>query len=194
MESTTSGFTGDDSKIPPPVSRIKAIPTKYLGTTYRSRLEAKWAVFFHALEIAFDYEAQSLKLEDGTPYMPDLYFPQIRYFAEIKPCDFTEDERRKCLEVVKGTGRPIILLVRQPGFCTYEVVKRTDIADDPRPVLESFDCLLDIDAHGRRLYRDQRRFFCDTQGQWKDRRDFTQRYQEAVDLARDARFDQSGRW
>lgn len=39
---------------------IKAIPTRYRGVWYRSRLEAKWAAFFDRCSWAFTYEPADL--------------------------------------------------------------------------------------------------------------------------------------
>lgn len=66
---------------------IKAIETQYLGYRFRSRLEARWAVFFDALGIRFEYEPQGYELSDGTWYLPDFYLPDIKrgVFAEVKP-------------------------------------------------------------------------------------------------------------
>lgn len=38
------------------MSEIKPIQTRYKGYHFRSRLEARWAVFFDALGIAWKYE------------------------------------------------------------------------------------------------------------------------------------------
>lgn len=35
---------------------VPAIPTKYNGINFRSRLEAKWAAFFDLLEWNWEYE------------------------------------------------------------------------------------------------------------------------------------------
>lgn len=67
---------------------IKAIETKYKGYRFRSRLEAKWAVFFDALEIEWAYEAEGFHVMGSDyeiRYLPDFYFPDIRAFVEIKP-------------------------------------------------------------------------------------------------------------
>ena len=41
---------------------IKAIPTKYNGYTFRSRQEARWAVFFDHLGIEYEYEKEGFDL------------------------------------------------------------------------------------------------------------------------------------
>jgi hypothetical protein len=42
---------------------IKAIETQYKGYRFRSRLEARWAVFFDALDIKWEYEKEGYALK-----------------------------------------------------------------------------------------------------------------------------------
>ena len=44
---------------------IKAIETEYKGYRFRSRLEARWAVFFDALGLKWDYEPEGFDLTDA---------------------------------------------------------------------------------------------------------------------------------
>jgi len=41
---------------------MKAIPTRYAGCHFRSRLEARWAVFFDRLGVAWQYEPEGYDL------------------------------------------------------------------------------------------------------------------------------------
>lgn len=49
---------------------IRAIPTRVLNCTFRSRLEAKYALLFEALEWGWEYEV--LDLESGIDRIPDF--------------------------------------------------------------------------------------------------------------------------
>ena len=51
---------------------IKPIETFYKGYRFRSRLEARWAVFFDALGVEWEYEPEGFVLDDGTCYLPDF--------------------------------------------------------------------------------------------------------------------------
>jgi nucleoside 2-deoxyribosyltransferase len=51
---------------------IKAIQTVYKGYKFRSRLEARWAVFFDALGLEWEYEPEGFDLGDGVWYLPDF--------------------------------------------------------------------------------------------------------------------------
>lgn len=60
---------------------ITAIPTKYRGVQFRSRLEAKWAAFFDLAGWPYEYEQLDL---DG--YIPDFILDLHRpLLVEIKP-------------------------------------------------------------------------------------------------------------
>lgn len=63
---------------------IKPIETVYNGYRFRSRLEARWAVFFDAAGIKYEYEPEGYTLNDGTMYLPDFFLPDFDIFVEIK--------------------------------------------------------------------------------------------------------------
>lgn len=54
------------------MKRIKAIQTPYNGYLFRSRLEARWAVFFDACGVEYEYEPEGYDLGNGQMYLPDF--------------------------------------------------------------------------------------------------------------------------
>lgn len=79
------------------MTQIQAIETSYHGCLFRSRLEARWAVFFDALKLNWQYEPEGFKLSTGEWYLPDflLYFkngPPL--WIEIKPTSHPVDSFR----------------------------------------------------------------------------------------------------
>jgi hypothetical protein len=70
---------------------ITPLVTLYQGYTFRSRLEARYATFFDALDLPWLYEYQGFNV-DGTWYLPDFYFPTLDTYGEVKPTTFTEKE------------------------------------------------------------------------------------------------------
>lgn len=76
------------------MSEIKAIETIYNGYRFRSRLEARWAVFFDALGVKYEYEPEGFELPSGKRYLPDF---KIKCYGtrgafddpgwEISPCE-----------------------------------------------------------------------------------------------------------
>ena len=63
---------------------IKPIETIYNGYRFRSRAEARWAVFFDACKIQYMYEPEGFRLSDGTLYLPDFYLPESKAYFEVK--------------------------------------------------------------------------------------------------------------
>lgn len=81
---------------------IKAIETKYKGYRFRSRLEARWAVFFDELGLPWEYEKEGFNY-NGIYYLPDFYFPTLKIWAEVKPEKFTKEEFIK-VAALEGGG------------------------------------------------------------------------------------------
>lgn len=97
---------------------IKAIPTKHRGITFRSRLEAHWAVFFDELGIKYHYELQGFDL-GHVCYLPDFFLPEHNIWIEIKPKAPTHDEWDKAasllLALVKsGSNAGVGILYGRP--------------------------------------------------------------------------------
>lgn len=71
---------------------IKPIETRYAGCRFRSRLEARWAVFFDTLGVKWEYEAQGFEVHDRLGictekswyYLPDFWLPGLGLHAEVK--------------------------------------------------------------------------------------------------------------
>lgn len=94
---------------------IKPIETKYKGYRFRSRLEARWAVFLDALNIRWEYEQEGFILSDNTKYLPDFQLPTFGggMYMEVKPDngDFSKAlkfcrEIRRTLWCAEGTPSP----------------------------------------------------------------------------------------
>jgi len=63
---------------------IKAIETEWKGYRFRSRLEARWAVFFEHMGWTWEYEPQGFETTYGR-YLPDFYVHDTNTWFEIKP-------------------------------------------------------------------------------------------------------------
>lgn len=55
---------------------FRAIPTLYNGVLYRSRLEARWAVLWDTLGVAFEYEHEGYETPFGR-YLPDMWLADV---------------------------------------------------------------------------------------------------------------------
>src|SRR4051812_25766152 len=97
-------------------SHMKAIETRYRGYRFRSRLEARWAVFFDKLGLQWEYEEQGYVLPKAGCYLPD--FKLILPTKEIIYCevnhgeadDFADDEISKLREFATECRCKVILL------------------------------------------------------------------------------------
>lgn len=111
---------------------IQAKVTFYNGYKFRSRLEAKWAIFFDSLNWHWEYETKDFVLPSGR-YLPDFYFPDIDMFGEVKAKELNELELLKCKELslhineVKG-GLDVLLLEGMPSFTSYRTVSEGQIS------------------------------------------------------------------
>lgn len=90
-------------------SEIKAIETEYKGYKFRSRLEARWAVFFDAAEIEWEYEPEGFENENGERYLPDFYLPKYDFYVEVKPP--REGALEEILKACKFVGNRIKVLM-----------------------------------------------------------------------------------
>ena len=62
----------------------QAIRTRYSGILFRSRLEARWAVFFDALGVKWEYEKEGYELPSGR-YLPDFFLPDWASTIRLAP-------------------------------------------------------------------------------------------------------------
>lgn len=102
---------------------IKAIETVYNGYRFRSRLEARWAVFFDTVGIKYEYELQGFDLGDEGRYLPDFWLPTQKCFVEIKPSSQWFFDW-KCHALASQGGGEILYITGNPwlgeyGICMY---------------------------------------------------------------------------
>lgn len=86
---------------------IPAIQTLYDGVEFRSRLEARWAVFFNSIGVKWLYEPEGFELEDCGSYLPDFYLPYFESYFEVKPFDILSYP--KDVSFIPSLAKPAIL-------------------------------------------------------------------------------------
>jgi hypothetical protein len=104
----------------------KPIETHYKGYRFRSRLEARWAVFFDTLGVTYHYELQGFNL-DGRPYLPDFWLPHSEgrawpqgtppvagHWLEIKPHPLTPREESLALSLARQTRHHAYAVAGEP--------------------------------------------------------------------------------
>jgi len=95
---------------------LKPIETVYNGYRFRSRLEARWAVFFDVLNIQYEYELEGFELpEQAGRYLPDFWLPQHEIHVEVKPHhDLSRSDIRKLVLFAADGDSPTLLIVGSP--------------------------------------------------------------------------------
>lgn len=93
------------------VEYIKAIETNYKGYKFRSRLEARWAVFFDTAGIAWEYEPEGYVLSDGRKYLPDFYLPNENLFVEVKGVSPNDDVWEKLEKFSDEKDAPLLVVI-----------------------------------------------------------------------------------
>jgi len=120
MVSMHNQYHGQDSK-----------HTWYGKNWFRSKLEAKWAVFFDQLGLIWRYEPCKFDLGDGT-YTPDFWIEDWHCYVEIKfRSDKPWDSSRLRKLCKLKPERAVLLVTGQPSLAKYEVryFKRSDALD-----------------------------------------------------------------
>lgn len=109
--------------------QLKAIPTGYNGYLFRSRLEAKWAVFFDLMKFDWTYETEShVQLPDGTWYLPDFHVttPSGKdMWFEVKPRQVTNDPKFTQFRNALPLGTRATLLSGDPFDVVGDSQKRS---------------------------------------------------------------------
>ncbi len=80
---------------------LLAVRIEYMGTLFRSILEARWAVFFDAIGAKWKYEPKTFIIGKHYHYTPDFYLPNVSLrsentdgvYIEIKPRSADIEER-----------------------------------------------------------------------------------------------------
>lgn len=107
---------------------MKIIQTWYKGVLFRSRTEARWAVFFDKLGIEWNYEEEGFVMLNGTYYLPDFHLPTFEkgMFVEVKS-KFTQEEKELCRDLCYESGFKVLLAEGIPKPREYQfLVKNKD--------------------------------------------------------------------
>lgn len=106
------------------------IKSKYKGYNFRSRIEARWAVFLDALELEWEYEKEPYDLGNGFNYLPDFFLPHVDHndgkgcWLEIKGKTYetgrtpqlTSDEIEKAKRLSIQTQKSVYVMSRLYPF------------------------------------------------------------------------------
>lgn len=99
---------------------IQAIETRFDGHLFRSRTEARWAVFFKEMGWKYQYEVEGYDL-DGVRYLPDFFLPELDCWFEVKGTTPTAAEIDKLKALVLGTEKSAVGAVGAPKDDEYNL-------------------------------------------------------------------------
>jgi hypothetical protein len=102
------------------------IETIYKGRRFRSRLEARWAIFFDAIDIGWEYETEGFEI-GNTKYLTDFKLlsfgsTEVDMYVEIKPRRPSIEEIGKCYKVAVGTNTDMLLICGTPGLPEFSAL------------------------------------------------------------------------
>lgn len=152
-----------------------AIETTYKGFRFRSRLEARWAIFFDHLGLEWEYEPEGFDMGEDGRYLPD--FRLCGTFAEVK---FLGGDFSKAWRLAERLSQPVLLLEGMPDFLAYGYAEPQGCRDNP----DTFT-----------FYPEEKRLFWASGWDAGDRydslenRDCNPIMREAIKAARSARFE-----
>lgn len=187
---------------------IQAIETVYKGYRFRSRSEARWAVFFDTLGIKYIYEPEGYVFDDGTHYLPDFYLPNAKMFFEVKGLELTKEDESKINKLITYSGKNVAVGYSDMSFqatSIYEDQKGNPICDmDPKGdswLIQCYSCneyqfigsIGSWACRGCGYYDGDSGFVCFCSGDWPDTSDsWNKPSGEVLDAfitARQARFE-----
>lgn len=160
-----------------PRSIVTTIPTLYSHQSFRSRTEARWAVFFDSMGISWDYEPEGFKLPDGRRYLPDFWLPQFERLAEVKPTIEIQRAEGKASAFATAGAMAILLLTGNPDFRAYIGARGDD----------RIEYSLDADMY-ERATQERRLWSCPGYRNPPLLSQFSERYIQAIEAARCERF------
>ncbi len=166
---------------------MKAIETQYKGYRFRSRVEARWAVYFDADGIEWEYEKEGYTLPEVGRYLPDFWLPRVKMFAEVKAEKFSRIEGGRCYALARHSGYPVLMLDGPPDYRSYYAIEDSDGR-------VNVECDYIVSTGGEGYYESESRFFCSTgAAAWPTpgREDWITAaiHSHAIDASRSARFE-----
>ena len=173
---------------------MKAIETVYNGYRFRSRLEARWAVFFDGMGIPYRYEPEGLEIR-GQKYLPDFWIPlvtngvikdKVGFWAEIKPpVAVTADEMLLWYHTAWDTNTSVLAFVGDPHPDEYKVIKFCAVYNEEPILMDNLHFEYQADRDGRLLAL----LFSNDGGYSGGPVAVNVRLYEALEAARKARFE-----
>lgn len=98
------------------MEQLKAIETKFDGHRFRSRTEARWAVFFREIGLNYEYEKEGYILPSGKWYLPDFWLPDLGLWFECKGLDPSVEELEKTIALCSASQKIALFCLGPPNL------------------------------------------------------------------------------
>lgn len=126
---------------------LKPIETQYKGYRFRSRLEARWAVFFDALGIEWIYEPEGFDLGDDVGwYLPDFWLPTWNAWVDIKPSFPDETERTRMWALSCDSRQTGLIFIGdnfiEAGCLEFRHIPKSEATEEN--MTEALDCCCEM--------------------------------------------------
>ncbi len=95
------------------IRTLTPIETAYAGHLFRSRIEARWAVTFDHLGVAWEYEKEGFDLGEAGRYLPDFWLPDLYCWFEVKGAAPTQDAINKARALRDLSDWPVVIATGQ---------------------------------------------------------------------------------
>lgn len=121
---------------------IEAKPTRYRGVQFKSRLEARWAIFLDNLYLITEwvYEPAKFKMQ-GTnwEYTPDfrISLAVFQLYLEIKPTECSPEYLHVLTQFARGLKGQHLWLCQGDFWGTPIIIKNLSIETSQRTLLEA---------------------------------------------------------
>ncbi len=166
---------------------MQAIDTFYNDHLFRSRLEARWAVYFDSLIQKWEYEPEGFILQNGVKYLPDFFIPELDTYVEVKPSiNLVQDDMNSILDLYKydleykwkpfSKYKKLLIAIGLPHARGMWLL--TDLHDDDYEMIE-------VIPFAYLMKKSYGNFFYSGGDDWSDDHPFKQ----AITKAKVARFD-----
>lgn len=131
---------------------MKAIETVYKGYKFRSRLEARWAVFFDRCDVKWEYEKEGYDLGKSGKYLPDFFLPDNNMFVEVKG-EMPNNTEEYCdkLRELRESDNAVLLVIGLPTDA-LKVLFAWELGESSGGVYENEVSIVGIDD-GKLIFR-----------------------------------------
>ena len=97
---------------------IESVETLYNNIMFRSRLEARWAIFWDNLKVSYEYEPKKFDFGEMR-YIPDFWLPEQQKWVEIKGQMPNDVEIKKAQLLAQETKNDVAILSGLVRFDTF---------------------------------------------------------------------------